>query len=141
MTPNGLLNTVREVGLKVALADQGVVTVRGDEATLARWLPFLREHKTTVQAALLAEHAQALEDALACVMPRAQARAEAVAATGLLARNTGCPWAALRKALGDETLPDTPNPVDRPPYGLPTWCLAPKTGKPIRQGRSPQPQP
>ncbi|MDM7322459.1 MAG: hypothetical protein P3W87_004065 [Gammaproteobacteria bacterium] len=141
MTAGGLLNTVREVGLKVALSDKGAVTVRGDEATLARWRPVLREHKLALQAALLAEHAQDIEAALACVMPRAQAHAEAMAATGLLARNTGCPWVALRDALHDETLPNTTDPVDRPPYGLPAWCLAPKTGIPIRQGQYSQPQP
>lgn len=135
MTPADLLDAVRDAGLAVSLDDGGTIAVVGDRATLARWREFLRGHKVTLQAALLAEHARDLETGLACVMPQDQARHEARAATGLLARNTGCPWAALRLALQDANLPNTQDPVDRPPYGLPAWCLAPKTQKPSRQGR------
>jgi hypothetical protein len=137
------LDVVRNAGLAVSLSEDGsgTITVSGAQELIDRWRPFLREHKAAIQAELLAEHARDLEAALACVIPRDQAQAEAMAATGLLARNTRCPWAALRLALQDESLPNAPDPVDRPPYGLPTWCLAPKTGKPIRQGRFSQPQP
>lgn len=66
-------------------------------------------------------------------LSRNAAEANARASTGLLARNLGLPWRALREAFGDPDLPDTLTPVDDAPYGLPQWCLSP-TGRVIQQG-------
>ncbi|QIK38103.1 hypothetical protein GWK36_09015 [Caldichromatium japonicum] len=86
------------------------------------WGEMLREH--------FEERAAALKRG---GLPREEAEANARASTGLLARNLGLPWAALRLALSDPALPDSPDPVDRPPYGLPAWCLTPDH-KPVQQG-------
>ncbi|MGB9670678.1 MAG: hypothetical protein ACPLXR_05955 [Halothiobacillaceae bacterium] len=99
----------------------------------------IREHKPGLLACLWAETLKEHFEERAAILefdggiPREEAEAAARASTGLLARNLGLPWAALRLALNDPALPDSPDPVDRPPYGLPAWCLTPNR-KPVPQG-------
>jgi hypothetical protein len=91
----------------------------------------IRERKADLRARLWAEVLLEYYEERAGILehdgglPRAEAEANARASTGLLARNLGLPWAALRLAFNDPALPDSPDPVDKPPYGLPTWCLSP----------------
>jgi len=87
------------------------------------WAETLREHYE--ERAAILEYDGGL--------PRAEAETSARASTGLLARNLGLPWAALRLAFDDPALPDSLSPVDRPPYGLPAWCLTPDRN-PCQQG-------
>jgi hypothetical protein len=91
-------------------------------------MPVIRERKAVLLAYLWAEMLREHYEERAGILehdgrlPRAEAEANARASTGLLARNLGLPWAALRLAFNDPALPDSHDPVDRPPYGLPAWC-------------------
>ncbi len=67
-------------------------------------------------------------------LPRREAEEQAKRATALLARNLGAPWCALRAVVKDPRLPADLSPVDRLPYPLPDWVLAPPDVKPTRRG-------
>lgn len=104
-------------------ADRGRIRAAKPALLACLWAETLREHFE--ERAAILEHDGGL--------PREEAEASARASIGLLARNLGLPWAALRLVFDDPALPDTPDPVDRPPYGLPAWCLTPDR-QPCRQG-------
>jgi hypothetical protein len=139
MTPEAIVAELRSAGVRLTPGEGGGVRVTGDKAALERWLPVLRERKADLIAYLWAEVLREHYEERAGILehdgglPRAEAEASARASAGLLARNLGLPWAALRLALDDPALPDSPDPVDRPPYGLPAWCTTPDR-KPCRQG-------
>jgi hypothetical protein len=124
VTPDGKALIVRPAS---RLSDTLKEAVRAAKADLlvCLWAEMLREHYE--ERAAILEHDGGL--------PRAEAEVSARASTGLLARNLGLPWAALRLAFNDPALPDSPDPVDKPPYGLPAWCLGPDR-KPCKQGVS-----
>jgi hypothetical protein len=75
----------------------------------------------------LAEHYQEIRQILEreVQLPAPAAHEQARAAAALLAFKLKMPWAALREALGDASLPDTTDPVDRLPYSLPHWLRLP----------------
>jgi hypothetical protein len=139
MTLEAIVTELRAAGVCLTI-EGGKVKATGDKAALERWLPVLREHKADLLAYLWAEVLREHYEERAAILeyegglPRAEAEANARASTGLLARNLGLPWAALRLAFNDLTLPDSPDPVDRPPYGLPAWCITPDDRKPCQQG-------
>jgi hypothetical protein len=139
MTPEAIVTELRTAGVRLTPGENGGVRVAGDKAALERWLPVIREHKHALLAYLWAEMLREHYEERAGILehdgglPGTEAEANARASTGLLARNLGLPWAALRLAFNDPALPATHDPVDRPPYGLPAWCLSPDR-KPCRQG-------
>jgi hypothetical protein len=139
MNPATIIREAQAGGVKLALSPAGTIMATGDRAVLERWLPVIRERKADLLAYLWAEVLREHYEERAGILeydgglPRAEAEANARASTGLLARNLGLPWAALRLAFNDPALPDSPDPVDRPPYGLPAWCTTPDR-KPCRQG-------
>jgi hypothetical protein len=139
MNPATIIREAQADGVRLALSPAGTIKVAGDGAAVSRWLATIREHKAALLAYLWAEMLREHYEERAGILehdgglPRAEAEANARASTGLLARNLGLPWAALRLALDDPALPDSPDPVDRPPYGLPAWCTTPDR-KPCRQG-------
>jgi hypothetical protein len=129
MTPETLVTELRATGVRLTI-ENGKIKAAGSKAALARWLPVLRECKADLLGYLylwvetLREH---YEERAAIHeydggLSRAEAEASARASTGMLARNLRLPWAALRLALDDPALPNSLDPVDRPPYGLPAWC-------------------
>jgi hypothetical protein len=99
----------------------------------------IRENKPGLLACLWAEMLKEHYEERAAILefdggiPRAQAEAAARASTGLLARNLGMPWLALRMAFDDPSLPASADVVNATPYGLPAWCLSPG-GQPMQQG-------
>jgi hypothetical protein len=123
VTPDGKALIVRPASRLSDTLKEAVRAAKND-LLACLWAEMLREHYEA-RAAIL-EHDGGL--------PRTEAEANARASTGLLARNLGLSWAALRLALNDLALPDSPDPVDRPPYGLPAWCLSPDR-KPYKQGK------
>ena len=135
MTLEAIVAELRSAGVRLTIED-GKVRVTGDKAVLERWLPVIRERKPDLLAYLWAEVLREHYEERAGILEydgglsRAEAEANARASTGLLARSLGLPWAALRLAFDDPALPATHDPVDRPPYGLPAWCLSPdQTGR------------
>jgi hypothetical protein len=141
MTPETIIREAQAEGVALALSPAGTIKATGDKAALERWLPVLREHKAGLLACLWAEMLREHYEERAAILehdgglPRTEAEASALASTGLLARNLSLPWAALRMAFNDPALPDSLDPVDRPPYGLPAWCMTPDR-KPCKQGAS-----
>jgi hypothetical protein len=75
----------------------------------------------------LVEHYQEIRQILEreVQLPALVAHEQARAAAALLAFKLKMPWAALREALGDQSLPNTNEPVDRIPYPLPHWLRLP----------------
>lgn len=138
MTPRALLDHLRTLGFTIQpdgdmlivspasrLNDglrEAIIQAKPDLIALL-WAENLREHFEK-RAAILERDGG---------LSRNEAEANARASTGLLARNLGLPWRALREALRDPDLPDTLTPVDAAAYGLPNWCVSP-TGRAIRQG-------
>jgi hypothetical protein len=122
VTPDGKALIVRPASRLSDTLKEAVRAAKNDLIAYL-WAEMLREHYQ--ERAGILEHDGGL--------PRAEAEASARASAGLLARNLGLPWAALRLALDDPALPDSHDPVDRPPYGLPAWCTTPDR-KPCRQG-------
>lgn len=129
-----LLGQAREAGLEIRLKSGGIFVKTPNKDSLKEWMPVLRENRHLFQAAMLAEHASKIAAALSHVLSPDQVKREAMASAGALARNSCCLWSALRVAMQDESLPDLNEPVDRLPYGLPTWCVLPN-GLVFRQGR------
>jgi hypothetical protein len=123
-----IVTELRNAGVRLTPGEGGGVRVTGNKAVLDRWLPVIREHKHALLAYLWAEVLlEHYQERAAIIehdggLPRAEAEANARASTGLLARNLGLPWAALRMAFNDPALPDSHDPVNKLPYGLPEWC-------------------
>jgi len=134
-----IVTELRAAGVRLTI-EGGKIKATGNKAALERVLPVIRERKADLLACLRVEMLRKHYEERAAILehdgglPRAEAEASARASTGLLARNLGLPWAALRQAFNDPALPDSPDPVDRPPYGLPAWCMTPDR-KPCKQGR------
>jgi hypothetical protein len=139
MTPADLLTAALADGLLIWPEGPDILRVRGPDAARAKWRDTLRQHKADIMRHLWIEDLREHFEERAAILeyeaglPRPEAEEQARRATALLARNLGAPWAALREALGDESLPDTDEPVDRLVLPLPIWCAG-LTPKPIRQG-------
>lgn len=138
MTPRALLDHLRTLGFTIEPDGDTLIVSPASRLTDAL-REAIRQAKPDVLALLwadsLREHFEERAAILECDggLSRHEAEANARASTGLLARNLGLPWRALREAFGDPDLPDTLTPVDGSPYGLPQWCLSP-TGRVIQQG-------
>jgi hypothetical protein len=134
-----ILSRAAADGLIITPEGSDSLRVRGPAAARERWRDVLLQHKHAIRRHLWTEDLLEYFNERAAILEfdaglsRAEAEEQARRATALLARNRGAPWCALRAALGDQSLPDTNEPVDRLPYPLPTWCVLPN-GKPIRQG-------
>ena len=138
MTPRALLADLRTSGFTIE--PDGDTLIVSPASRLSDDLrEAIRQAKPDLMALLWAENLREHFEERAAILEsdgglsRDEAEANARASTGLLARNLGLPWRALREALGDPDLPDTLTPVDAAPYGLPRWCVSP-TGRAMRQG-------
>jgi hypothetical protein len=134
-----LLEQAYADGVRLEFSSGETIQATGNAEALRRWMPKFRKHKAAIVKHLWTEDLLEYFNERAAILEfsaglsRAEAEEQARRATALLARNRGAPWCALRDALGDQSLPDTNEPVDCLPYSLPTWCVLPN-GKPIRQG-------
>ena len=52
MSPSAIVDATRVDGVNLALSPMGEIEVTGDDATLDRWLPLIREHKSGIVAVL-----------------------------------------------------------------------------------------
>ncbi len=52
MTPSTIIQLATAEGLKLALSPTGTIKVRGNEETVIRWVPIIREQKSGIVAAL-----------------------------------------------------------------------------------------
>ncbi|SCC93433.1 conserved hypothetical protein [Thiomonas sp. X19] len=138
MNPSALLADLRVSGFTIQ-PDGDTLIVSPASRLTDDLREAIRQTKPDLMALLWAENLREHFEERAAILEcdgglsRNEAEANARASTGLLARNLGLPWRALREALGDPDLPDTLTPVDGAAYGLPHWCVSP-TGRAIRQG-------
>ncbi len=138
MNPSALLAYLRVSGFTIQPDGDALIVSPASRLTDAL-REAIRQTKPDLMALLWAENLREHFEERAAILEcdgglsRNEAEANARASTGLLARNLGLPWRALREALGDPDLPDTLTPVDGAPYGLPHWCVSP-TGRAMRQG-------
>jgi hypothetical protein len=139
MTPDAILAGALADGLTV-WPDGDLIRVKGPAPARARWLPLLKEHKPALLILLWTEALREHFEERAAILEydgglsHAEAEEQAKRSTALLARNMGAPWAALRQAVRDLSLPDTPHPVTHTPYPLPEWATTPDGQAVIPQG-------
>lgn len=137
--PEEILSRALAAGLIIWPEGTETLRVKGPAIARDRWVPVLKENKPALLRHLWIERLRDhLEERAAILefeagLSRPEAEEQARRAVGLLARNLSAPWYALREALNDPALPDSPHPVDALPYGVPVWCTTPDR-KPIRQG-------
>ncbi len=137
--PESILAGARSDGLTV-WPDGDLIRVRGPAPIRARWVEALKAHKSAILILLWAEVLREHFEERAAILeydgglPRPEAEEQARRSTALLARNIGAPWAALRQAVEDASLPDTPEPVTHTPYPLPAWATTPDGKTVIPQG-------
>ena len=94
MTPVALIKQAAADGVRIALTDTDTVKVSGDQATVNRWIPVIREQKPGIVAALReAANDEPLPD------PLAEARRQRV--IGMLADNPGIQYAVITDAEAD----------------------------------------
>jgi hypothetical protein len=139
MTPAAILTQSMAAGLILWPEGCDRLHVKGPAAVRDRWVPLLKEHKAALIRHLWVERLHDHFEERAAILehdahlPRPEAEEQARRATALLARNLSAPWCALREALGDAALPDSPAPVNRTPYPLPEWATTPDR-QPCQQG-------
>jgi hypothetical protein len=112
---SGGLRTVATVAGVAVAKPENRKTALGPRAPWAEFAENLVEHYQEIR--------QILEREVQLPAPAAHEQARAAAA--LLAFKLKMPWAALRAALGDQSLPNSDDPVDRIPYQLPHWLRLP----------------
>lgn len=140
MTPAAIIGAALTDGLFIYPDGPDGLRIKGPAAARDKWRPILKAHKAELVHHLWAENLRDHFEERAAILEhdgglgREDAEEQARRATGLLARNLSAPWAALREALNDPALPNTAAPVDRAPYGLPVWCVAPDLQTPVQQG-------
>jgi hypothetical protein len=126
-----ILNRAAADGLILFPEGPDSLRVRGPAAARTKWVDTLRQHKAAILRHLwtenLHEHFQEVLQILEreIRLPRSEAESQARAAAALLAFKLKAPWCALREALGDQSLPNSDDPVDRIPYPLPHWLRLP----------------
>jgi hypothetical protein len=131
MTSAEIVSRARADGVHLELLSGDSIRATGKHKALNQWVPIIRKHKPAILRYLwtenLSEHYQEIRQILEreIRLPASVADEQARAAAALLAVKLNACWAALREALGDQSLPNTDEPVDRLPYPLPHWLRLP----------------